>query len=109
MTLARVYLLDDDPVLLLVADGHRVDLDKTSERLAGRLTEATPDLAEKVTGQSLSGLAPVGHPTNLPTWVDTALSRHQELWAAGGHPNTVFRTSFRELVRITAGLPIDVD
>ena len=109
MTLARVYLLDDAPVLLLVADGHRVDLAKTSERLAGRLTEATPALAEKVTGQFLSGLAPVGHPTNLPTWVDTALSRHRELWAAGGHPNTVFRTSFRELVRITAGLPLDVD
>ncbi|MDO3650974.1 YbaK/EbsC family protein [Nocardia mangyaensis] len=106
---AQVFLLDDDPVLLLVACHHRVDLTRTGNRLEGTLTPAPTALIERVTGQPIDGTAPVGHPTNLPTWVDTALADHREVWAAGGHPNTVFRTNFRELVRITAGLPIEVD
>ncbi len=109
ITKSLVFLLDDDPVLLLVSGAHEVDLRLTGERLEGKLTQAPADMVQEVTGQPIGGVAPVGHPTNLPTWVDTALAGHRELWAAGGHPNTVFRTSFRELVRITAGLPIDVD
>ncbi|MFD4461102.1 YbaK/EbsC family protein [Nocardia sp. NPDC058480] len=106
---AQVFLLDNDPVLLLVADHHHVDLARTGKRLDGTLTHAPTALAERVTGQPIDGTAPLGHPTNLPTWVDTALAAHPEVWAAGGHPNTVFRTNFRELVRITAGLPIEID
>ncbi|WP_433682100.1 YbaK/EbsC family protein [Nocardia sp. CA-119907] len=109
ITKSLVFLLDEDPVLLLVSGAHQVDLANTGARLEGTLTPAPIDMVQQVTGQPIGGIAPVGHPTNLPTWVDNALSAHREVWAAGGVPNTVFRTSFRELVRITAGLPIDVD
>jgi prolyl-tRNA editing enzyme YbaK/EbsC (Cys-tRNA(Pro) deacylase) len=109
ITKSLVFLLDDDPVLLLVSGAHQVDLQHTGERLEGKLTHAPTEMVREVTGQPIDSVAPVGHPTNLPTWVDNALSHHRVVWAAGGHPNTVFRTSFRELVRITAGLPIDVD
>ncbi|MFI9505818.1 YbaK/EbsC family protein [Nocardia sp. NPDC052566] len=109
ITKSLVFLLDDDPVLLLVSGAHQVDLHNTGKRLEGTLTRAPAAMVREVTGQPIGGVAPVGHPTNLPTWVDNALAEHREVWAAGGHPNTVFRTSFRELVRITAGLPIDVD
>jgi hypothetical protein len=30
------------------------------------------------------------------------------IWAAAGHPHTVFPTSFTELVRITGGTPAEV-
>jgi prolyl-tRNA editing enzyme YbaK/EbsC (Cys-tRNA(Pro) deacylase) len=73
------------------------------------LTRAPASLVREVTGQPLGGVAPVGHPTNLSTYVDASLEAFPELWAAAGHPDAVFRTTFRELVRITAGLPIDVD
>lgn len=104
-----VFLLDEDPVLLLVSGAHRVELGRTGERLQGRLIPAPARMVREVTGQPIGGVAPVGHPANLSTYVDNALAHHRELWAAGGHPNTVFRTSFTELVRITAGLAIDVD
>ncbi|MFF2553153.1 YbaK/EbsC family protein [Nocardia sp. NPDC058058] len=109
ITKSLLFLLDDDPVLLLVSGAHTVDLDRTGERLEGTLTRAPAAMVQQVTGQPMGGVAPVGHPINLPTYIDTALARHAELWAAGGHPNTVFRTTFGELVRITAGLAIDVD
>ncbi|MGQ4600182.1 YbaK/EbsC family protein [Nocardia sp. R6R-6] len=109
ITKSLVFLLDDEPVLLLVSGAHEVDLANTGARLEGTLTRAAAELVLEVTGQPIGGVAPVGHPTNLPTWVDNALSRHREVWAAGGHPDTIFRTTFPELLRITAGLPIDVD
>lgn len=103
-----VFLLDDDPVLLLVSGAHNVDLDATGARLGGKLTRAPLELVKHSTGQPIGGIAPVGHPTNLPTYVDEALAEHPELWAAAGHPNTVFRTTCSELLRITAGLAVNV-
>ena len=104
-----VYLLDDDPILLLVAGDHAVDIENTAKRLEGVLADAPDDVIRHATGQTIGSIAPVGHPTNLPTYIDSALANYPELWAAGGHPDTVFRTTFSELLRITAGLAIDVD
>ncbi|MGW4248230.1 YbaK/EbsC family protein [Nocardia sp. NPDC004722] len=109
ITKSLVFLLDDDPVLLLVSGAHQVHLERTGKRLEGTLSRAPAAMVREVTGQPIGGVAPLGHPTNLPTFIDNALAQHRELWAAGGHPNTVFRTTFGELVRITAGLAIDVD
>lgn len=105
---SMVFLLDDDPVLILVSGSHNVHLDRTGRRLGGTLTRADLDTARHATGQPIGGIAPVGHPTNLDTFVDEALSGHPELWAAAGHPNTLFRSTYTELLRITAGLAVDV-
>lgn len=104
-----VFLLDDDPILLLVSGAHRVSVERTGERLGGELVPASPDLVTEVTGQPLGGVAPLGHPTNLPTYIDRALQLHPDLWASGGCPNTLFRTVYAELMRITAAIDIDVD
>ncbi|QCQ93512.1 YbaK/EbsC family protein [Rhodococcus sp. SGAir0479] len=103
-----VFLLDDDPVLLLVSGAHQVDLAATGARLQGSLTRASLETVREVTGQPIGGVAPLGHPTNLPTYLDSALADYPELWAAAGHPDTVFRTTFSELLRVTAGLAIDM-
>lgn len=109
ITKSLVFLLDDDPVLLLVSGAHQVHLARTGPRLGGTLTRADAAAVLHATGQPIGGVAPVGHPTNLPTFVDNALSTYPELWAAAGHPSTIFRTTFSELLRITAGLAVDVD
>ncbi|MDJ0359256.1 YbaK/EbsC family protein [Rhodococcus sp. H29-C3] len=103
-----VFLLDDDPVLLLVSGAHRVNLDRTGRRLEGTLSQASLELVKHCTGQPIGGIAPVGHPTNLPTYVDEQLAEYPELWAAAGHPNTLFRTTYSELLRITAGLALSM-
>jgi hypothetical protein len=40
--------------------------------------------------------------------VDLWLDKYDVVWAAGGHPHTVFPTSYAELLRITGGTPADV-
>jgi prolyl-tRNA editing enzyme YbaK/EbsC (Cys-tRNA(Pro) deacylase) len=56
----------------------------------------------------IGGVAPVGHPAPLPTYVDVDLARFPEIWAAAGHPHTVFPTTFEELVMLTSGTPTKV-
>jgi prolyl-tRNA editing enzyme YbaK/EbsC (Cys-tRNA(Pro) deacylase) len=58
--------------------------------------------------ESISGVAPVGHPEPLRTIVDITLSRYNEVWAPGGHPHYVFPTSYDELLRITAGTAAEI-
>lgn len=103
-----VFVLDEDPVLLLVSGAHRVNLDRTGRRLEGTLAQAPLELVKHCTGQPIGGIAPVGHPTNLPTYIDEQLAEYPELWAAAGHPNTIFRTTYPELLRITAGLALSM-
>jgi prolyl-tRNA editing enzyme YbaK/EbsC (Cys-tRNA(Pro) deacylase) len=53
-------------------------------------------------------IGPVGHPAPIRTLVDTWLQKYDVIWAAAGHPHTVFPTTFDELVRITHGTAADV-
>ena len=50
-------------------------------------------------------MAPVGHSTRPVLLIDRELFRFDEVWAAAGHPNGVFKLSPTELVRLT-GAPV---
>ncbi|HMO10767.1 MAG TPA: YbaK/EbsC family protein [Actinotalea sp.] len=98
-----------DAVLVMTSGAHRVDTDKVAALLGvERLDRADADLVRERTGFAIGGVAPVGHPSGLRTLVDVALAEHDEIWAAAGHPRTVFPTSYDELVRITGGTPATV-
>jgi prolyl-tRNA editing enzyme YbaK/EbsC (Cys-tRNA(Pro) deacylase) len=72
------------------------------------IAKASADDVRKATGFAIGGVAPVGHPKPLRTIVDIALSRYDEVWAAGGHAHYVFPTTYDELLRITAGEAAEV-
>ncbi|PSK96878.1 prolyl-tRNA editing enzyme YbaK/EbsC (Cys-tRNA(Pro) deacylase) [Murinocardiopsis flavida] len=94
------------PVLVLTSGAHKVDTGKVAALLgAAKVRRATPDFVREHTGQTIGGVAPLGHPAPVPTLVDEWLRDHTEVWAAGGHAHTLFPTSFGELVRITSGTP----
>ncbi|MDS1269477.1 YbaK/EbsC family protein [Lipingzhangella sp. LS1_29] len=101
-------------VLVLTSGAHRVDTGRLAELLADSgpaqpvVGRATPEFVRTHTGQPIGGVAPVGHPRALPTVVDTWLADHETVWAAGGHPHTVFPTTFSELIRITGGTAANV-
>lgn len=103
-----VFTLDGKPILVLTSGAHRVDTAWLGERLGGTIGRASKDAVRLATGQTIGGVAPVGHPSPLRTLVDVALAGYPVVWAAAGHAHTVFPTSFDELVRITAGEPTPV-
>lgn len=105
-----IFDADGAPLLVLTSGAHRVDVELIA-RTAGvqRVRRATPEFVRAATGQPIGGVAPVGHPAPVRTLVDNWLGKHEVVWAAGGHPHTVFPTTFDELVRITGGTPVDVE
>jgi prolyl-tRNA editing enzyme YbaK/EbsC (Cys-tRNA(Pro) deacylase) len=104
-----LFNADGQPLLILTSGAHRVDTGKAAA-LAGVSTvkRADAEFVRSATGQPIGGVAPVGHPQPVRTLVDVWLEKYKEVWAAAGHPNTVFPTTFGELVRITNGTPADI-
>jgi prolyl-tRNA editing enzyme YbaK/EbsC (Cys-tRNA(Pro) deacylase) len=104
-----IFDADGDPVLVLTSGAHRVDTAKVAAILdAATVRRATPEFVREHTGQSIGGVAPVGHLKPIRTLVDVALGGHDEIWAAGGIPHAVFPTTFDELVRLTGGTAAEV-
>ena len=105
-----IFDSDGEAVLVLTSGAHRVDTTRVAALLgASALRRATPELVRAATGQPIGGVAPVGHPAPLRTLVDTALEAYEQVWAAGGIPHVVFPTTYAELLRITGGVPAEVD
>jgi prolyl-tRNA editing enzyme YbaK/EbsC (Cys-tRNA(Pro) deacylase) len=101
---------DDSPLLILTSGAHRVDTERCAAEIGtSALRRARPDFVRAHTGQVIGGVSPVGHPTPLRTFVDPWLDRHDQVWAAAGHPNALFCTTYAELLRITGGQPLDVE
>ena len=104
-----IFSADGEPLLVLTSGAHRVDTAHVASLLGvAEVGRADAVLVRKATGFAIGGVAPIGHPTPLRTVVDTALSQHDVVWAAAGHPHAVFPTSYDELLRITGGTPAEV-
>ena len=104
-----VFDADSEPLLVLASGGHRVDVHAVAALVgAQRVGKATADFVRQHTGMPIGGVAPVGHPEPLRTLIDVDLGDFPVVWAAAGHPYTVFPTSYDELLRITGGKPADV-
>jgi prolyl-tRNA editing enzyme YbaK/EbsC (Cys-tRNA(Pro) deacylase) len=104
-----VFAADGEPLLVMTSGAHRVDIHQVAA-LVG-VTEVTRADAKSVrewTGQAIGGVGPVAHPAPIPTLVDIWLANYDVVWAAAGHPHTVFPTSFDELLRITGGVAAEV-
>jgi len=104
-----VFDADGSPLLVMTSGRHRVDTEKVAALLGiSALRRADAEFVRTHTGQAIGGVAPVGHPEPIGTLVDIELARYDEVWAAAGHPSTVFPTSYTELLRITSGTPAEV-
>ena len=104
-----VFDVGGNPLLVLTSGAHRVDTRQVAELLGvPEVRVARADFVREHTGQAIGGVAPVGHPAPIGTLVDVELARHGTVWAAAGHPHTVFPTTYDELLRLTDGTPAEV-
>jgi prolyl-tRNA editing enzyme YbaK/EbsC (Cys-tRNA(Pro) deacylase) len=101
-------LANDSAVLVMSSGAKRVDLTRLAALLHEPIGKADADFVRSRTGFAIGGVAPVGHLDVKTILIEKSLAAHGELWAAGGHPHTVFRLTYDELVRITGGMPVEV-
>ena len=103
-----VFMHEQQPTLLLVSGPNRVDVAAVKNRLGMALERASADQVRAATSFSIGGVAPVGHPIPLPTWIDADLLSYELVWAAAGTPNTVFPINPGELRRITGAQVLEM-
>ncbi len=76
--------------LLLVSGSNEVDLAQMPALVGEPLCRANPKRVRAQTGFAIGGVAPIGHLSPLPIWMDETLLAQGTLWAAAGAPNAVF-------------------
>ena len=96
-------------VLCLVSGDRRCSLNKVKKIL--NLKDVSMANAEQVknqTGFSIGGVSPVAHLNPNKVIIDTSLSRYEHVYAAAGHPNTIFKISYKQLIKLTEGIENDI-
>jgi prolyl-tRNA editing enzyme YbaK/EbsC (Cys-tRNA(Pro) deacylase) len=97
-----------DAALLVMSSGaRRVDVARLAALVGEPVGKADAEFVRRHTGFVIGGVAPVGHGLKQ-TYVEKSLAAYRELWAAAGHPHTVFRLTYEELVRITGGAEVEL-
>lgn len=95
---------ESSPLLVMTSGSHRADQAVLAGLVgADKVERADATFVRTHTDQTIGGVAPIGHPAPIRTLVDVALRRYPEVWAAGGHPKTVFPITPDGLVELTAG------
>ena len=95
---------DDSFVLCLISGDKKCSLNKV-KKITGKkdVCMANAEDVKKETGYTIGGVSPVGHSNNLKIMIDEKLNRFQNIFAAAGHPNAVFKIDFKNLKEITNG------
>lgn len=91
--------------LFLTAGGNQVDPAAAAALAGEALARADADTVRAVTGFAIGGVAPLGHLTPLPTWIDPRLLDFPVVWAAAGTPRHIFPIDPTALQRATGATP----
>ncbi|MDR1649392.1 MAG: YbaK/EbsC family protein [Synergistaceae bacterium] len=100
-----VFLLDGEPVLVLMSGANRVDLRAVTRAAKGKKAKmATPEYVFERFGFRIGGVPPVGYPARLPALLDEDLFLYPVVWAAAGTDHAFFPISPDRLLTLTGGV-----
>ena len=96
-------------ILCLVAGDKRCSLNKLKKIKDKKdISMASPEEVKTQTGYTIGGVSPVGHLEDIEIIIDNSLERFNELFAAAGHPNCVFKINYNDIQKITNGKVKDI-
>ena len=64
---------------------------------------ADAEQVKNQTGFSIGGVSPVAHLNRTEILIDSSLSRYENVYAAAGHPNSIFKIAYKQLIELTKG------
>ena len=100
---------EDNFILCLVSGDKRCSLNKVKKILNIKdVSMADAEQVKSQTGFSIGGVSPVAHLNQNKVIIDTSLSRYEHVYAAAGHPNTIFKISYKQLIKLTKGTEEDI-
>ena len=95
-------------VLIIASGVDRVDEKKAAAAIGEPITRADADFVRETTGFAIGGVPPVGHKNQPIVLIEESLMRLDEIWAAAGTPNAVFRLTPSDLIELTGGRTVAV-
>ena len=96
-------------LLCLISGDKRCSLNKLKKITQIKdISLASPDDVKTQTGYTIGGVSPIGHLKKINIFVDNSLERFEDIFAAAGHPNCVFKIDFKNLLKITQGKIKDI-
>ena len=99
-----LFKTEHDFILCLVAGDKRCSLNKLKNiKNEKDISMASPEEVKTQTGYTIGGVSPIGHVEKIEIIIDNSLERFNELFAAAGHQNCVFKINFKDIQKITNG------
>ena len=104
-----IFKSNEKYYLCLISGDKRASARKIKSILnVDELSMASATDVKQVTGFSIGGVSPIGHLNKLNVLIDLSLERFEQLFAAAGHPYCIFKINYRDLIKITNGLPNNI-
>lgn len=91
----------ENPILIVASGPNRVNEKAVKEYIGEKLGKADAAFVLEHTGFAIGGIPPIAHKEPITTFVDEDLLKYEEIWAAAGTPNAVFKLTPKILLEIT--------
>ena len=96
-------------ILCLIPGDKKCSLNKLKKAISIKdVCMADAEQVKENTGFSIGGVSPVGHLNLLEILIDKSFDRFVNVFAAAGHPNSIFKISSTNLIKITNGKVMDI-
>ena len=104
-----LFKSENNFILCLVSGDKRCSLNKLKKiKQLKDISMANPQSVKEVTGFTIGGVSPIGHLREVEIFIDNNLKRFQNIYAAAGHPNCVYKVNFENLLKMTSGKVEDI-
>ena len=104
-----VFKTETEFLVCLISGDKRCSLNKLKKVISKKdVSMASADDVKAQTGFTIGGVSPVGHINNLDIIIDKTLERFQIVYAAAGHPNSIFKIDISKLKDLTKGRVEDI-
>jgi len=99
-----LFKTENNFILCLIAGDKKASLNKIKKMLNIKdVSMSSADDVKNITGFTIGGVSPIGHLNKIDIFIDNSLKRFNNLYAAAGHPNCVFKINFTDLQKISKG------
>jgi prolyl-tRNA editing enzyme YbaK/EbsC (Cys-tRNA(Pro) deacylase) len=98
----------DKPILVIASGPNRVNEKRIEELISEPLGKADANFVRQKTGFVIGGVPPIGHLEKMEIYIDEDLMNYEEIWAAAGTPNAVFKLTPSDLIKMTSGRIISI-
>ena len=104
-----VFKTETEFLICLISGDKRCSLNKLKKVISKKnVSMASADDVKAQTGFTIGGVSPVGHINDLNIIIDRTLERFQIVYAAAGHPNSIFKIDISKLKDLTKGRVEDI-